>query len=175
MMFAQIKVASLEKQLEQKPEMADSLVPQIERLIINDISENGVGSRFVIREVIAQEGAKPSAITMSALPYLKGVVEYGFDFPSDVIIQGSYRRPMFGSGSVHRFNGTINFRTGPYTQIFGQGGKTHRLTFAVIEGVGYVHIRGNGNILRDDSTKVDLYYEYDKDGNPASQYRVRNK
>ena len=53
--------------------------------------------------------------------------------------------PTIGTaGSVHRFFGTVEVAG---YRFVGEGDKSERLTFGLIDGVGYVYLRGRGKVV----------------------------
>jgi hypothetical protein len=82
------------------------------------------------------------------------------DFPKDGILM-SYDNPasapaVFGDGSVHRFKGTVEAGKGDVLQFIGEDDPLHLLTFAAVKDVGYVYLRGRGQVKFRNGSSVSL-------------------
>ena len=58
---------------------------------------------------------------------------------------GDSARARFSYGSVHRFVGLFPFAD--VLTLFGEGDKDHRLTFAILDELGMVYVRGTGRVV----------------------------
>ena len=58
---------------------------------------------------------------------------------------GDSARARFSDGSVHRFVGLFPFAD--VLTLFGEGDKDHRLTFAILDELGMVYVRGTGRVV----------------------------
>lgn len=152
--LAQSSDVTLEQQLRDKPEEADVLVPKIEQAIIDKILASGVGSRFAIAGVEATSDPPCSATIEEGAG---DILMFDTEFTADELIFQPMGGPMvLGHKSVHRYNGEINAPIGDFTHFVSDDDKTQRLTFAVLEGVGYVYLRGKGRVVRADGSEVVL-------------------
>jgi len=145
----------LEKLLERYPEAGDLIVPELEHRIMNEIKNKGVKNRFVIKEITIDKTNTPYSITVKNE---KKVIDLVAEFPGDgqgVIIYRGYLSLI--SGTIHRFVGKIPLLIEGYTFI-GEGDKLHRLTFGVIENVGYVYLRGKGRVILKNGKEIKLGY-----------------
>lgn len=138
-----LTAAQLEQLLERFPDEATRIVPKIEQAAIAEIRSGGAGSRYVLKTPV---GGPSASNTMKQ--HASGDFEFTTEFPDDRIIIGSagFPDPPVGDGSVQRYDGRLELVPGLMI-IIGEGDKAHRLTFAVVQGLGYVHIRGKGQVL----------------------------
>ena len=135
---------ALEGLIESNPTDADRLVVIIESRAVAEIQQQGAEDRFVWEGIQARGRSKGSVTLMNGS---RGTA-LAFEFPGDrAPVSGLSPRAPMGDGSIQRFSGRVVLNQ---NAIFdGKGGKHNRLTFALIEGVGFVYVRGWGNVLVD--------------------------
>lgn len=141
----------------------ESGVPQAEQKIIQEIKDKGAGNRFVIKEIKPDKSDKTVSLTLTGHWKQQGPMRFYdrnvvAEFPGDnplFGIWGSDLIPARGNGSVHRFDGELKMFG--YTFI-GEGDSLNRLTFAVLDGVGYVYLRGKGRVLAKDGKEYKQGY-----------------
>ena len=144
-------VEDLESALDNGSPEADFLVPLIERRTIANIRANGNGNRFTIGQL--QPNAEPAG--RATLSNVAGRSAIQFEFPGDSVrVRGLLPRPPRGDGSVLRFDGRAAFGSG--VELFGRGEKYNRLTFAFIDGLGLVYLRGWGDVIVEGQPPVQL-------------------
>jgi hypothetical protein len=128
-------IEALESVLVRHPDQGQLIVPRIEAMALAEIRRDGPGQRFVIPGLEPDEG-QPNSVTLeSGAAGMRLVTE----FPGDIA------RAMFSDGSVHRYVGRFPFAD--VLTLFGDGDKDHRLTFAVLDGLGLVYLRGTGRVV----------------------------
>lgn len=198
----------LEQALLEHPDQGPTLIPRLEAMLIDEVRKNGLGGRFVIKEVAVQ--GMPGRMTL--LGEAGGTVLGQAEFATDQIpIVDNFTQMPFGDGSVQRFTGTVQIavplqadrpvsdaspgkpkaksedcravldsywerrqkmlalidgtgrqgaqraKTEPvqYT-VTGEGDALHRLTFAVLDKIGYVYLRGRGTLVGPNGAEVRL-------------------
>lgn len=78
--------------------------------------------------------------------FIKLLLEYPSDgFP--IVSDSPYL--SFKSGSIHRFLGEIEFKLNRVYTFIGEGDKLNRLTFVMVDRIGYVYLRGKGRVMLD--------------------------
>lgn len=153
-------------------------IPKIEAAILNHVKTKGVGDRLVIKIKRPNEIHGGVSFTFSKN-------RYAFEFPGDGLPMGFSQYEgepgslaaqrslqeaqdrvimrLYGDDNINRFDGEVKlyeyypFFDG-YTFI-GEGDKFHRLTFAIIKGVGYVYLRGKGSIISKNGEVIRLGYD----------------
>jgi hypothetical protein len=141
----------------------ESGVPQVEQKVIQEIKDKGAGNRFVIKEIKPAKSDSTVSLTLTGYWKQQGPMRFYdrnvlAEFPGDnplFGISGSDIIPAMGNGSVHRFDGELKMFG--YTFI-GEGDRLNRLTFAILDGVGYVYLRGKGRVLAKDGKEYKLGY-----------------
>jgi len=153
------KVRDLEQKISANPETGAELIPQLELAAVSDVIINGPGDRLVIKDVKAS-GDPPNRTTLSVAAEAGGLVLSRSEFEGDVVFSGigstGLRASLGGAGSIYRYKGEVKSNVGNITTFIGTGDKLYRLTFVIVEGVGYVYLRGRGTVVRDDGSKVEL-------------------
>ena len=136
---------------EQDAERRVAALHHLEALLLAQITADGAGPRYTLAEcpltdcssrVTGSFTIGPTEIVqVKGRSYSRDAIQVG---PGDSVpvVAGEIQLPA-GIGSIHRYNGTVKLSR--YT-IEGQGDEFHRLTFAVVKGVGYVYLRGIGTI-----------------------------
>jgi len=126
---------TLEQVLLRHPDQGQLIVPRIEALALAEIRSDGPRERFVIPGLEPDEG-QGNSVTLQSTPDRVTLVT---EFPGDSA------RVRFSDGSVHRFIGRFPFAD--IVTLFGDGDKNHRLTFAILDELGMVYIRGTGRAI----------------------------
>jgi len=126
---------ALEQVLLRHPDQSQLIVPRIEALAVDEIRRDGPRERFVIPGLEPDEGQGNSVTLEAAADRTRLLTE----FPGD------FARVRFSDGSVHRFIGRFPFAD--VLTLFGDGDKDHRLTFAILDELGMVYVRGTGHIV----------------------------
>jgi len=150
---------------------------RLERLLTREIRLHGPGDRFVIKHVKPDGGS--GSVTLCSKdaewPNREGALVYSgqflvvlrLEFPGDGFTMG-YAFPSpevpWGDGSIHRYFGPVkhSWPTGYGLMFESNSNRGNRLTFAVIEGIGYVHLRGSGSVKE--------FHLVSQDGNTYIQY-----
>lgn len=127
--------ADLEHVLLKHPDQSQLIVPRIEALALAEIRRDGPRERLVIPGLEPDEGPGNSVTLQAASDHTTLVTE----FPGDAA------RVRFSDGSIHRFIGRFPFAD--VLTLFGEGDKDHRLTFAVLDELGMVYVRGTGRVV----------------------------
>ena len=127
--------AALEQVLLRHPGQGQLIVPRIEALAIAEIRTDGPRERFVIPGLEPDEG-QGNSVTLEAAAGRTTLLR---EFPGDSA------RARFSDGSVHRFVGQFPFAD--VLTLFGEGDKDHRLTFAILDELGMVYVRGTGRVV----------------------------
>ena len=143
-------------------EFVEHAIVKLEHSIIKEIKNQGVEDRFTIKEILPSGGS--GSITLSneesRIPDLQGAVDFlgnfavvmQLEFPGDAITM-SYDLPIpkvpFGAGSIHRFNDVVAYNPDDTHGWFFHsiGDKLNRLTFSVLDSIGYVYMRGKGRVI----------------------------
>lgn len=151
-------IATLEQRLQENPKLTEELVPRIEKKIVETILATGPGERLVIDEVRAEKDGLACSLTV--VKATNGMVKFETDFPTDSINFGASQfgaTPSYlGNGSVHRYRGKVNAPVGEITQFVSGDDRANLLTFAVIDGFGYVYVRGKGKLIKQDGQEIVL-------------------
>lgn len=147
--------SQFEELLTSQPDMVEFILPKLERKIVDDIIENGVGSRLVVSG-IKTETASPSSVTISDDG---GVWKLEMEQPSDRILQINMRPSIFGSGSIHRFSGEVKYDNIKLPSFVGTGDERNRLTFLLLKDTGYVYMRGKGRLVFPHGQTVELGFK----------------
>lgn len=140
-------------------------VCKIEKCLIDIIKKNSSADRVIIKE-ISSTSSHSSRLTMISYEKLgingSGAEFSTKEFPNDQIwfdySSGFHKPDIFGNGSIHRIIGKIGFPHGQYSYVVGEGDKLNLLTFAVIDKIGYVYMRGKGKLIKNDGTEILLGY-----------------
>lgn len=127
--------AALEQVLLRHPDQGQLIVPRIEALGLAEIRREGPRERFVIPGLEPDEGKGNSVTLQSTADRMSLVTE----FPGDAGVA------RFSDGSIHRFVGRFPFAD--ILTLFGEGDKDHRLTFAILDELGMVYLRGTGRAV----------------------------
>jgi len=151
-------------------------IAKLEHLLVENIRTNGAGGRFVIREITPDQKLAKGSLTLRENPKggVMGVVENSgdsvpinlgeigirglqatsgsrwipnvFSKRDDGTIKPTNDVPG-GDGSVHRYSGMVPVPgQDDHILLVGEGERSERLTFALVEDVGYVYLRGKGKI-----------------------------
>lgn len=140
-----------------------------EAAIVATIVKDGPGDRFVIPGIAPRGGTGKITLrwvsTLASLLLKPRVFSMDLEFPGDDLpIQTRGPSLPMASGSIHRFNGLVQLNDPPLDKyIFqGAGDKANRLTFALIEGIGYVYVRGKGTVVNVETSESKNfgYFEY---------------
>lgn len=152
----------------------NEMVPLYEKYLIDEIKNKKINPKFFISE-IQSEGISGS-LTLKGTG-LSSIISMKMEFPNDAIpvSMGSMsmgRSIPFGENSIHRFIGTIEI----YGYTFhSEGSKLNRLTFAVLQDIGYTYIRGKGKVVMKDGKEITFgYSEEDKDNLKKFIYLIHN-
>lgn len=146
------------------PDSADSAyeaMKSAEDAELRDVRENGPKKRFVL-PMFKASGDAPSRASISAPAYAPGAFVLEMVGKGDTIamkMNGFNMSPvMDGNGSIHRFVGRVQMMApGNVSVTFvGEGGASERLTFARLADIGYVHLRGRGQVVMPDGSTVSL-------------------
>jgi len=133
-------------------ELTVEQVQSEEQAIADEIMRGGVGSRVVVTGVSTQSGS-PSAVTISDLG---GVWSLDLELPSDHVPQRNMQDILFGHGSIHRFAGEVRFDSKKLPVFVGTGDERNRLTFLLLKDIGYVYVRGLGQLIFPGGRTVNL-------------------
>lgn len=126
---------ALEQVLARHQDQSAILIPRIEALAVEEIRREGPRDRYVIPGLEPDQGAATSITLNSGAAGMTLVKEFA----------GDTAQVRFSDGSVHRFIGRFPFAD--VLTLFGEGDKDHRLTFAVLDEIGMVYIRGRGRVV----------------------------
>lgn len=134
-------------------------IPRLERMLVDKILSEGVGSRFVISPITPTHDQRGSLsirnITIGGEKLIQGELE----FPGDVIPVVNMRPSQWGNECVHRFIDTVKLSYDNINYTFvGEGDKSSRLTFVLLKNLGYVYLRGKGRVILNDNKQVMLGY-----------------
>lgn len=145
------------KLLNSQPTLKKPSLQQIvyeEKAIVREILSNGVGDRLVIPGVFTSN-ASPSAATLSS-PGEGSAFWSTMELPSDGIPIINSQPDIFGYKSIHRFDGEFKFEKNNLPTFIGKGSIENRLTFVLVKDIGYVYVRGFGEVIFPDGRKVKL-------------------
>jgi hypothetical protein len=149
-------------------EMIDKVVEKLEIILIDEVRKTKGHGRYIISGISAQENASPMSITFQGVDRKEVLMEFAHDSypmriskPHPFSDRGELTYPresdFFVDGSVHRYNGkTKALIDGKQGFVIGEGDRLHRLTFGVVEGVGYVYLRGRGKVIVNDEIQAVL-------------------
>jgi hypothetical protein len=165
-------IANLERDLED-PAKARSALVQLERALVKEIQNDFVKPSYAITDlfeyrrdpsvaVLRKAGDSEAPAAVFTITQVLGpgnkleTSTYEFKAESDhANLQVDLRTgfPMFPIevGTVHRFEGSVILAG--YT-FENEGDTTHRLTFAIVEDVGYVYLRGKGKVRQKDGREL---------------------
>jgi hypothetical protein len=153
-----------------------NVIPKVENMIITKIKTEGpepnrfvakvpVGTRATVRNTItsvesiegttkaAKKPAKKRKKTRTNNMDIEDTTKvakilYGKDFPSDHDgLAALISAPDWGENSILRFDSEeigINIKGYVY---YGKGDRLHRLTFVLIKNIGFVYVRGTGQVV----------------------------
>jgi Sel1 repeat len=155
------QIRDLEQKLRGRPELSDELVPQIETLIVSDIIVNGAGNRLVVGDVAVSKSAPAIKVTLARAGRDADLVLQSTEFKGDVLSFGSVSdrglsQSSPGDGTVYRFKGRVSSRVGRLVSYDSPDVKSERLTFALVHGLGFVYLRGNGTVSAKDGRQTRL-------------------
>jgi hypothetical protein len=146
--------SELEALLRTHPEMAESILPTLEQAILQEIRNKGADDRFFIKEFTPKSGPPGS---MTLVQAGKGALGVETEFPSDRLPVANNWPTPFGNLSINRFKGRVELDIGGAAYTFiSEDSKFNRLTFAVVDGMGYVYLRGKGTVMPKDGKEVKL-------------------
>lgn len=144
-------------------------LPRFEELLVEDIARNGPGDRLVLTEGVPvlstdtsyfSSDGSPQSMTLKMIP--SGLLAPQAEFFGDNLSCGftGFRRDerlrlrlTASPGSIHRYLGEVGVEK---CTLVNDGDWRNRLTFAVVEGVGYVFLRGKGRVVAPDGTVIRL-------------------
>jgi len=158
-LITEIASSKLEELVDKYPGEMERIIPMIETSIMQEIANKGTKARFVINEIELGAGLQ-GRLTISAVDSANKILQFNCEFDGDRIpIINNEPRIPWANCSVHRYEGEvrINFDSDLFT-FFGEGDKLHRLSFCVIENIGYVYLRGRGRVLLKNEKEVKLGY-----------------
>lgn len=147
----------LELLLTRYPERASEILPKLESQLLEEVKAQGKRNRFVVKEIVPLSGFSSGRVTMTGIGK-EGVANVEGDLELTVGVSGGQvgLSMPWGKDSIHRFVGKVEI-TPKYTFI-GEGDDSHRLTFGLLEGVGYVYLRGKGRVVSKQGKEVKLGY-----------------
>jgi hypothetical protein len=126
---------ALEQVLLRHPDQGQLLVPRIEAVALAEIRGDGPRERLVIPGLEPDEG-EGNSVTLETAAGRTTLLK---EFPGDSALA------RFSDGSVHRFIGRFPFAD--ILTLFGEGDQDHRLTFAILDELGMVYLRGTGRVV----------------------------
>jgi len=145
-------------------------VPNVEKIIIDSLDSEEISNRFNIPDLMPNAGVIEGGIVMSEGIDGKSVLTT--EFPGDIVNLGygigvTLNEPMQLEGvisfeydaynvTIHRFRGKVPISEG-YTFI-GEGDDLNLLTFVRIPDVGYIYLRGIGQVIFPNGDVVKLGY-----------------
>jgi hypothetical protein len=154
----------------------DNVITQLEATLVQEIREHGMGQRYAITNIMPVKDGSKGSITFTPVEQggVLGTNEFPGDgiamslpFGGTVVAKSGSRwipsifndseNPISPSPDVPGADGSIHrYTEGPVTMavskeraylIFPEGDKRNRLTFALVDKVGYVYLRGNGGLI----------------------------
>ena len=144
----------LEGLLVNHPEMAESILPRLEQAIVREIQAKGVGDRFFIKEIMPQGGLPGSMTLVQSGAHSLSVK---MEFPGDAMPIVNNQPSAFGSYCLHRFKGRIELdMEGDMYTFISEDDKLNRLTFVMVDRIGYVYLRGKGRVILKDGKEIKL-------------------
>lgn len=131
---------------------AEKAIPRLEDMIVDRIKKNGPGrDRFVAKVVIGTQSKIRNTIrAIAGSSKDKGMLECSQELPGDYDgLAAMIQAPNWGENSILRFGFhesgvAIDIKGYKY---LGRGDKLHRLTFVLIKNVGFVYVRGKGQVV----------------------------
>jgi hypothetical protein len=149
---------SLERLLTEHPERALEIIPRLEAQALKEVKAQRGPGRFRIKEIAPLADYRSGQVTLTGIgdsgdAEVSGDLEIGLKADGS---GGSINIP-WGKDSIHRFVGKVEIKGTGYTFI-GEGDESHRLTFALVDGVGYVYLRGKGKVIGKEGKEIKLGY-----------------
>ena len=134
-------------------------VPAVEAALVRDLKNQGVANRFAIPELLPTAEAAEGGIVFSE--GADGTLKVSTEFAGDLLLVGgglaiTLQEPLELHGKIslleevynvqiHRFRGKVPIAAG-YVFV-GVGDDLNLLTFARIPNVGYLYLRGMGQVI----------------------------
>jgi hypothetical protein len=131
-------IIALEGKINDPTTDAKTLVPIAEETIIKQIRNDKGSGRLIIPGLTAT--SKPSC-AFTVMDDGAGGSLCNTEFPTDRFVMGAGN---FGDGSLHRFAGTVTIKDG--ISITGDADLRYHVTFAALDDIGYVYVRGKGTV-----------------------------
>lgn len=130
-----------------------NVIPKVEDMIITKIRIDGSGhNRFVVKADITEGGRIRNTFWAVKTKNDKTKASFlvGQDFPSDDQgLNALMFAPNWGDNSILRFSNEgigIEISKGGYV-YHGKGDRLHRLTFVLLKNIGWVYVRGKGQVV----------------------------
>ena len=147
-------------------------VPRVEAALIQALTQQGAGDRLTIPGlmpdpavaiaeggIVFGEGSKGSLKVSTEFPgdllYLAGGLGFTLNEPMELHGQISLKEDPYNL-RIHRFRGKVPIASG-YTFV-GEGDNLNLLTFARLPDLGYVYLRGKGQVILPTGDVVKLGY-----------------
>jgi len=120
-------------------------IPKLERTILEEYRSNKFKNCTVLPLKVYLNCLVKVTLEGTLHQGNQGYISAGAEFPGDTDgLNATLYGPNYGDGSILRFTGTA-IKINDY--IFeGDGDELNRLTFYVIKDLGYVYLRGKGNV-----------------------------
>lgn len=149
----------IETLLKKYPNEGEKIIHKLEVVIIDEIKRKGVGSRFIVKEYMPRPDKSGSITLMEEPEHIRFLPEFPGDM-KELFFDGKTGMfsPPSGYDSVHRFVGKIEFKIGNVYAFIGEGDKLNRLTFALIQNIGYIYVRGKGKAILKEGTEIKFGY-----------------
>ena len=148
-------------------------IPKAEAILIRNLGKDELSNRFNILELLPDSKVAEGGIVFSEGPK-EGSTLISTEFPGDTLVIGlglgfTLNEPLEVTGEIileaetynvqiHRFRNKVATTSG-YIFI-GEGDDLNLLTFARLVNVGYLYLRGKGQVILPNGEEVKLgYYE----------------
>jgi len=151
--FFEVDLGKIEKLIDTYSDykFAEKAIPRLEDMIVDRIKKSGPGrDRFVAKVVIGTQGKIRNTVrAIAGSSKDKGMLEYSQELPGDYDgLAAMTQAPNWGENSILRFGFhesgvAIDIKGYKY---LGRGDKLHQLTFVLIKNVGFVYVRGKGQV-----------------------------
>lgn len=134
-------------------------VPAVEAALVRELKNQGAAKRFAIPELLPTAEAAEGGLVFSE--GADGTIKVSTEFTGDLLLIGgglafTLQEPLELHGEIslqedvynvriHRFRGKVPIASG-YVFV-GEGDDLNLLTFARISNVGYLYLRGQGQVI----------------------------
>lgn len=120
-------------------------------------------SKGIILDLVSYQTEFPNDTIVRSMPFVSGgyllgsgngIIRAAQLFDPNTVSDSN----CLGEGSIHRFDGLVKLDIKEYSYIFGEGDKLNRFTFALLKDIGYVYLRGKGQLIKEDSKVIKFGY-----------------